>query len=136
MAIKDLIPWNNRGREVGFQRGADIHPFFALHREMSRMFDDVFRGFDFPPGLTTSRTQDGLGWPQIDIDPPNCPVSMRRTSASKSQTAFSRSPARGKRNRKATPITAAPALIREACHPRGRSRGTYTCRTCTSTASR
>ena len=32
------------------------------------MFDDVFRGFDFPPGLTTSRTQDGLGWPQIDID--------------------------------------------------------------------
>jgi HSP20 family protein len=46
MAIKDLIPWNNRGREVGFQRGTDIHPFFALHREMNRMFDDVFRGFD------------------------------------------------------------------------------------------
>ena len=35
MAIKDLIPWNNRGREVGFQRGTDIHPFFALHREMN-----------------------------------------------------------------------------------------------------
>jgi HSP20 family protein len=68
MAIKDLSPWNNRGREVGFQRGTDIQPFFALHREMNRMFDDVFRGFDFPPGLTTSRTQDGLGWPQIDID--------------------------------------------------------------------
>ena len=46
MAIKDLIPWNNRGRELGFQRGNDIHPFFALHREMNRMFDDVFRGFD------------------------------------------------------------------------------------------
>jgi hypothetical protein len=26
-AIKDLIPWNNIGREVGFQRGTDIHPF-------------------------------------------------------------------------------------------------------------
>jgi hypothetical protein len=24
MAIKDLIPWNNRGREVSFQR--DRHP--------------------------------------------------------------------------------------------------------------
>jgi hypothetical protein len=36
MAIKDLIPWNNRGREVGLQRGTDIHPFFALHREMNR----------------------------------------------------------------------------------------------------
>ena len=67
MAIKDLIPWNNRAREVGFHCGSDIHPFFALHREMNRMFDDVFRGFDLAPGLT-SRTQDGLGWPQIDID--------------------------------------------------------------------
>jgi HSP20 family protein len=67
MAIKDHIPWNNKGREVGFQHGTDIHPFFALHREMNRMFDDVFRGFDLAPGLTF-RTQDGLGWPQIDID--------------------------------------------------------------------
>jgi hypothetical protein len=36
MAIKDLIPWNNRGREVGLQRGTHTHPFFALHREMNR----------------------------------------------------------------------------------------------------
>ena len=68
MAIKDLIPWNNGGREVGFQRGADIHPFFALHREMNRMFDDVFRGFDLAPFGPSSRAQEGLGWPQIDID--------------------------------------------------------------------
>ena len=68
MAIKDLIPWNNRGRDVGFQRGTDINPFFALHREMNRMFDDVFRGFDLAPFGPTSRTLDGLGWPQIDID--------------------------------------------------------------------
>lgn len=26
MAIKDLIPWNNKGREVGFQRASEyIH---------------------------------------------------------------------------------------------------------------
>src|ERR1700681_3770474 len=67
MAIKDLIPWNNRGREVGFQRGTDIHPFFTLHREMNRMFDDVFRGFDLAP-LGPTRALDGFGWPQIDID--------------------------------------------------------------------
>jgi HSP20 family protein len=41
--------------------------FFALHREMNRMFDDVFRGFDFTP-RPSSRAQDGLGWPQIDIE--------------------------------------------------------------------
>jgi HSP20 family protein len=68
MAIKDLIPWNNRGRELGFQRATDVNPFFTLHREMNRMFDDVFRGFDLAPFGPTSRTLDGLGWPQIDID--------------------------------------------------------------------
>lgn len=67
MGIKDLIPWNNRGRELGIQRGTDIHPFFALHREMNRMFDDVFRGFDLAP-FGPARALDGLGWPQIDID--------------------------------------------------------------------
>jgi HSP20 family protein len=72
MAIKDLIPWNNGGREVSTHRSTDVNPFLALHREMNRMFDDVFRGFDLAPfgssrglsGLGLS----GLGWPQIDID--------------------------------------------------------------------
>lgn len=68
MAIKDLIPLNNRGRELGFQRATDAGPFFTLHREMNCMFDDVFRGFDLAPFGPTSRTLDGLGWPQIDID--------------------------------------------------------------------
>jgi HSP20 family protein len=67
MAIKDLIPWNNRGREVGFQRATDVHPFFTLHREMNRMFDDVFRGFDLAP-FGSTRGLDRLGWPQIDVD--------------------------------------------------------------------
>ena len=69
MAIKDLIPWNNnnRGREIGVHRGAETHPFLTLHREMNRMFDDVFRGFDFAP-FASARAFDGLGWPQIDVD--------------------------------------------------------------------
>jgi HSP20 family protein len=67
MAMKDLIPWNNRGREVGIHRDTDVHPFFALHREMNRMFDDVFRGFDLAP-FGATRALNGMGWPQIDID--------------------------------------------------------------------
>jgi len=67
MAIKDLIPWNNRGREVGIHREAEVHPFFALHREMNRMFDDVFRGFDLAP-FGAARGLNAMGWPQIDID--------------------------------------------------------------------
>ena len=68
MAIKDLIPWNNKGREVGFQGATDVHPFLALHREMNRMFDDMFRGFDVAPFGVASRTLDRLSWPQIDIE--------------------------------------------------------------------
>jgi HSP20 family protein len=68
MAIKDLIPWNNKEREVGFQRATDVHPLLALHREMNRMFDEVFRGFDLAPFGLASRALDGLGWPQIDIE--------------------------------------------------------------------
>jgi HSP20 family protein len=67
MAMKDLIPWNTRGREVGIRRDTDVHPFFALHREMNRMFDDVFRGFDLAP-FGATRALNGMGWPQIDID--------------------------------------------------------------------
>jgi HSP20 family protein len=59
MAIKDLIPWNNKRREVGFQRATDLYPFLALHREMNRMFDDVFRGFDLAPFGPASGTLDG-----------------------------------------------------------------------------
>jgi HSP20 family protein len=68
MAIKDLIPWNDKGRDVGFQRATEVHPFLALHREMNRMFDDVFRGFDLAPFGLGSRTLDGLGWPQIRFE--------------------------------------------------------------------
>ena len=129
MAIKDLIPWTNKGREVGFQRGTDIHPFFALHREMNRMFDDVFRGFDLVP-FGPARAMDGLGWLQIDIDetdkevrsPPSCPGSMRKTSAWKSQTAFFRSRARKKRNRKTRPVVSASGTT-------AASNGAYRCRT-------
>ena len=68
MAIKDLMPWNNRGREIGMHRGAEANPFLTLHREMNRMFDDVFRGFDVAPFGLGSGTLNGLGWPQIDIE--------------------------------------------------------------------
>jgi HSP20 family protein len=67
MAITDLIPWNNRGGGISSQRSDDVHPFLALHREMNRMFDDVFRGFDLAP-FGNFRTSQGVGWPNIDVD--------------------------------------------------------------------
>jgi HSP20 family protein len=68
MAIKGLIPWSNRGREIGMRRGEENHPFLTLHREMNRLFDDAFRGFDLNP-LGTDRLFDRAtgGWPNIEV---------------------------------------------------------------------
>ena len=69
MAIKDLIPWN-RGRDVTVRRGPDQDPFLTLHREMNRLFDDVFRGFDLAPlGPRMADQSFGhrLGWPNIEV---------------------------------------------------------------------
>src|SRR3981081_3779643 len=100
---------------------------------MNRMFDDVFRGFDLAP-FGPARALDGFGWPQIDIDetdkgcasPPNCPVFMRKTSASKSQMAFFRSPAKRKLNPKTRPVVSASGTT-------AASNGVYRCRTSTRT---
>lgn len=63
MAIRDLIPWN-RGRDVAVRRGED--PFLTLHREMNRLFDEVFRGFDLSP-FGNHRFFDRGGWPNIEV---------------------------------------------------------------------
>jgi HSP20 family protein len=66
MAIRDLIPWN-RGRDVTTRSSDDVTPFLALHREMNRLFDDVFRGFDLAP-FGTDRLLDRMGgWPTIEV---------------------------------------------------------------------
>jgi HSP20 family protein len=66
MAMKDIIPWA-RGRDVAVRRGEELNPFLTLHREMNRLFDDVFRGFDLP-SLASDRLFDhAMGWPKIEV---------------------------------------------------------------------
>jgi HSP20 family protein len=65
MAMRDLIPWS-RGRDVAPARGDD--PFMTLHREMNRLFDNVFRGFDLTPfSGVDSFLNRGAGWPNIEV---------------------------------------------------------------------
>ena len=59
MAFRDLIPWN-RGRDETVPARRNVNPLAALHREMDRMFDEVFRGFDLAP--SNNRSFDRLGW--------------------------------------------------------------------------
>jgi len=65
MAMKDLIPWN-RSSDVSVRRGEEMSPFLSLHREMNRLFDDFFRGFDVSP-LGSDRFFGAAGWPNIEV---------------------------------------------------------------------
>ena len=67
MAMRDLIPWSNRGREMSVRRGEETNPFLALHREMNRVFDDVFRGFDLGPLGSDGLFDRAKGWPNIEV---------------------------------------------------------------------
>jgi HSP20 family protein len=66
MAMRDLIPWN-RGRDMTARRSEEVNPFLALHREMNRLFDDAFRGFDLAPFGTDRFFDRGMGWPNIEV---------------------------------------------------------------------
>ena len=61
IAIRDLISW---GRPEGLgqtpAREGDERPLLALHREVNRLFDDVFRGFDVSPFARSA-------WPTIEV---------------------------------------------------------------------
>jgi len=52
MAIRDLIPWSRQENRLPVASGAgrdrDDHPLLSLHRDVNRLFDDVFRGFGVP----------------------------------------------------------------------------------------
>jgi HSP20 family molecular chaperone IbpA len=66
MAIRDLVPWNSPGREVSGRRDEEPHPILRLHREMNRLFEDVFRGFDLSP-FSMDRWNGTTSWPRIEI---------------------------------------------------------------------
>jgi HSP20 family protein len=66
MAIRDLIPWN-RGRDVSVRRSEETNPVLTLHREMNRLFDDVFRGFDLAPFGADRFSDRVMGWPNIEV---------------------------------------------------------------------
>ena len=56
---RSLIPWGKKRGEVA-RRSEDMSPFYSLHREMNRLFDDFLRGLDVAsPGVST--------WPSIEV---------------------------------------------------------------------
>ncbi|MDG4884187.1 Hsp20/alpha crystallin family protein [Mesorhizobium sp. WSM4884] len=69
MSVRDLIPW---GRSNGNQlpsvfRDGERDPFLSLHREVNRLFDDVFRGFGSGLPSLGGVSALGGGWPSVEI---------------------------------------------------------------------
>jgi HSP20 family protein len=64
--MRDLIPWNRSSR-VPVQRGEEGTPFLTLHREMNRLFDDVFRGLDLNPFRFDRVFDRAWSWPSIEV---------------------------------------------------------------------
>ena len=66
MAIRDLIPWSG-GRDLTVRRTEESNPFLALHRQVNRLFDDAFRGFDLTPFSNDRWLDRAAGWPTIEV---------------------------------------------------------------------
>ncbi|MCW3477176.1 Hsp20/alpha crystallin family protein [Limobrevibacterium gyesilva] len=72
MDMRDLIPW---ARSRAMTRAGEADPFSALQREMSRMIEDVWRGFGAPaagawPSLAAlpgAALLQGAAWPSLDV---------------------------------------------------------------------
>lgn len=61
MNVRDLVPWSrgsDRDRRGAMQSSAMANPVMNLHREMNRLFDDMFRGFEGSRGA----------WPSMDVE--------------------------------------------------------------------
>src|ERR1700743_547147 len=62
MGFRDLVPWT-RNQQLTPARDS-FDPFWTLHREMNRLFDDVFRGFGSPSGPLM---EGQLSWPRLEL---------------------------------------------------------------------
>lgn len=69
MSVRDLIPWrrNNGDQVPTFLQNNDRDPFLSLHREVNRLFDDVFRGFGSGLPSMGAATSFGARWPSVEI---------------------------------------------------------------------
>jgi HSP20 family protein len=65
MGFRDLVPWT-KSQQLSTAHDA-FDRFFTLHREMNRLFDDVFRGFG-PLSRVVSPLMEGrFGWPRLEL---------------------------------------------------------------------
>ena len=67
MNVRALIPWGRNSTAPTTYREEERSPFLSLHREVNRLFDDIFRSFDTQlPGFGSLSSFNG-SWPNVEI---------------------------------------------------------------------
>lgn len=75
MSIRDLIPRTRSTSDVPATWGrGENSPFLSLHRDMNRLFDDMFR--DFGLGSLGSGQSSLVNWPSVEITEANNEVRV------------------------------------------------------------
>lgn len=68
MSVHDLIPWGRSNNQIPTVfRDGDRDPFLSLHREVNRLFDDVWRSFDGRFPARDSVSSLSAGWPNVEV---------------------------------------------------------------------
>ena len=67
MSVRDLIPWNHGNNRVPtVYRRDDMDPFLSLHRNVNRLFDEVFQGLGTPSPFNQMTPRNGT-WPRVEF---------------------------------------------------------------------
>jgi HSP20 family protein len=69
MNVRDLIPWgrSNDSQAPSVYRDSEQHPILSLHRDVNRLFDDVFRDFETRLSGSGRFSSLGLTWPSVEL---------------------------------------------------------------------
>jgi HSP20 family protein len=67
MNVRALIPWGRNSTAPTPYREEERNPFLSLHREVNRLFDDAFRGFDTHFPAFGSLSSFNGSWPNVEI---------------------------------------------------------------------
>ncbi|WP_245638524.1 Hsp20/alpha crystallin family protein [Croceicoccus bisphenolivorans] len=58
-------PGKSQGQDIAPRQEERVdHPVMSLHRDINRLFDDMFRGFSMPSLPSIGRS---LGWPRVEL---------------------------------------------------------------------
>lgn len=69
MSMRDLMPRSHNGNAPvpAAYRDLERNPLLTLHREMNRLFDDMWRGFDAPMPVLGRASAWEPAWPSVEI---------------------------------------------------------------------